>query len=417
MAKCALLYFSILISVGIAKAQTSDMAKGQVIDCTSRLSVSNATVEVYKDKKVIQTVTTDSSGRFSISLDSYIKPTSIRISRLNYHSLNVYLESLNNNKKHNQNDLGTFKLSPKITELREVVINRSKRYQDTTVIDLSKEKFERTFMVSNILTSNNGFYIDGAGQLFYKGKQVTDITADGGTFFGKNNLSVYENLPALILKNIQIVETNINSLTNITMIRPSVKVNLNIKEDYKKGEFGSGNLGIGTLKRYIASANLYKYKRNEQVSFAINSNNININASQLSEPSVMFSANGNNTVKIIPKIEYRNIYLKKLEVVTSLNAVIENRTITSESERKEKILNQQTKVYNSSKVKSLNIDQSSANLTYRMNPQNTIKANFNVDYAKADELDSLYYNIMFDTRQQISSLYKKRTNTKKNYLL
>ncbi|WP_165503630.1 outer membrane beta-barrel protein [Pedobacter hiemivivus] len=413
MVKCSfLLYFFIFLFTNQTKAQNLNIAKGKVIDYTSKSPIPNAIIQIYNDSKVVYKTSTDSLGFFSIPLNTLVEYTNLKIQNINYQPLNIPKPTIDSKKRSSQ-ALGIFELLTSSIQLKEVVIRKNKRYRDTTVIDLSKKKFERTIMISDILSGNNGFYIDGAGQLFYKGKQVTDVTVDGGTFFGRNNLNIYENLPALVLKDIQIVETDIDSLTNITMIRPLVKVNLSFKGDYKKGMFGSANLGLGTLTRYIVSTNLYRYKKSEQISFAINSNNINVNTSQPSEPSVMFSAGGNNTIKTIPKIEYRNVFLKKLEVMTSINAAIENKTSISELERKEEILNQQTRLYNSSKMRSLNIDQSSANLIYRINSQNTIKANFNIEYYKTNQSDTLDYNIRLDSLNTISNILKNRINTTK----
>ena len=86
-------------------------------------------------------------------------------------------------------------------------------------------------------------------------------------------------MPALTISNIQITETNVDSLTNVTLLKPVIKVNLVLKDQYKKGIFGNANAGVGSSNRYLANTGLYTYKNNEQISLALNSNNLNTNCS------------------------------------------------------------------------------------------------------------------------------------------
>ncbi|SMC70377.1 outer membrane beta-barrel protein [Pedobacter africanus] len=405
MAKCALLFLLIFISVDLAKAQTSEVMKGKVIDYNSSLPLASATIEVYKNKEVIQIAKTDSLGLFYLSTDKYKQHTSLRISQLNYHSLDVHRnqKSFDENEKQRKKDLGIFELNSKAIELKEVVIKRNKRYRDTTVIDLSNENFERSIMIDNLF-SQKGFYKDANGKLFYKGKPVSEVLVNGGDFFGKNNLSIYDKLPALVLKNIEVVETDIDSITQITLIRPTVKVNLNLKSAYQKGKFGNGAPGIGSRQRYFLATDNFSYRKKEQISLSAGVNNID-NPINLPEPIIRFSAMGNNTRRKFAKLTYSNAK-KKLEYGLSGMVKKEEKEFMSNSERTEEVIRQTSITKTTTASSSFMIEDLSTNLIYKIDSANKLKFRNTINYNQTTTIDTSDYD--FESESLKTSLYLRR---------
>ncbi|WP_157543837.1 outer membrane beta-barrel protein [Mucilaginibacter paludis] len=310
--------------------------------------------------------------------------------------------------------LGEYQISAKNLVLHEVKIKK-KRYNDTTRIDLSKRVFERSVMVSDLFSSQMGFSKDAKGQLYFKGKAVSDVLVNNGSFFGKNNMDIYSLLPALVINNIEVTESDIDSVTNTTMLRPTVKVNISLKDKFNKGKFGNANIGGGTLDRYLVNANLYTYRDKEQFSISANSNNVNIGDNLIGQPIVKFSTNSNYANANSLKLFYRNILFKKIEIEFTVKGNFENKDFRSESERQDQTIDQFSKVVNTIRSKTFGISETGFSLNYKIDPLNTIAFSQKLEYNKLKETDSLNYNISFNGNNTVSQQFKNRNIT--NYLL
>ncbi|MDP9078213.1 MAG: outer membrane beta-barrel protein [Bacteroidota bacterium] len=398
------IYFFLLLSTNIFAQETFT---GKVIDKETHSPIENSTVTVYQGDSIKYQTTSDSIGNFKVPGLYLRQDNTIKIHALNYTDLKTDIKKWGNNSN---NFLGTFSLVSKKISLEEVVVKSNKRYRDTTRIDLSKTKFERSVMIDDIFSNDFGLTKDVNGQLYYKGKPVSNIVVNGGDFFGKNNMDIYHLLPALILSRIEVVETNIDSTTNTTSLRPTITINLNLKEKYDKGKFGNANLGIGTANRGVANTDIFKYKNKEQISLTLNTNNINIGDNTMQEPNVSFSANGNNLTTNSTKFTYRNIYDNKIEVSFDVKGKIENKNIASESERQDETINAFSKTFSSSKTKSFDIDDTKLNINYKVDSLNSLNITqiFNHSYART--IDSSIYFIKLDSATISSDLNKLRSS-------
>jgi len=380
---------------------------GKVIAKEAGDPLDNVSINLYAGNKIIYSLVTDSAGEFKIWIDYYKQADYIILHKLNFDDVRLdNLKSLGNSGK--IINLGNIRLNIRNIQLDAVEIKSKKRYRDTTIIDLSKQVFERSVTIDDLLSSNYGFYKDSKGKLYYKGKLVTDLVVNGRDFFGKNNTDIYTLLPALILKNMQVIETNIDSITNITTLRPAIKLNLNFKEKYSSGKFGNASLGAGTAKRYLAATDLYTYKKNEQISVALNSNNINIGDSPPQEPAISFSSNGNNTTVSSTKFSYSNTIGKKIDVNFLAKGKIEDRKFISQSERQDEAIKQFSTIANNSASKSLAVTDARLNVRYSIDSLNTVNIVESFNYNRTNTRDSLKYQFKSDFLNTISNLYKKQ---------
>ena len=376
---------------------------GIVIDEVTNNPIKNANISIYSDKKKTGYFVSDSLGKFKIPINLLLVSNLLDVSMKDYHTFSSNLELTSVNIK---NELGEFRLKPEGINLNEVLIRKRKRYRDTTNIDFSDKKFERDIMIDDLFSKNIGFYKDNNGKLFYKGKPVTDLLVNGSDFFGKNNTEIYKNLPALILNNIEVIETDIDSLTNTTILNPAVKVNLKFKEKFNNGKFGNASLGIGTLKRYIGTVDLYTYKKDEQISLNLNSNNLNVGDS-FSEPRISFSGTSNNTLNYSSRITYRNLfYKKKIELGIYIKPKINQIKLQSESDRKDEEFNQFSNTFNSSKTKTFSLEGTNINLTYKIDSLNVLRFIQTLDYENNRKIDSVNYFINANNSLNISNLNK-----------
>lgn len=395
-----------LLTANIAGAQVATVT-GKAVDLNNGGPLDGANVMVLKGDSLMYHTVTDSTGRFSIPAGIYQQMDYLRITYLNYQDFKLARHPGSGTDM----DLGVLQLKPVGILLKEVKVTSAKRYTDTSKIDLSKRKFERSVMIDDLF-NQFGFSKDQEGHLFYKGKPVSSISVNGESFFGKNNHDVYTLLPALVLDNIQVVETNIDTMTNVTQLKPTVKVDLKFKDKYAKGKFGHANAGAGTTDRYLLNTDLFTYRRQEQVSLTLGSNNINAGQNLITPPSVSFSAGGNDILSHSAKLTYHNVFRKKLDVDLTLNGLQQDKVFTAQVNRNDQDINQVSHTVNKSNLKEFHLNDSFLTLNYHLDPLTTITLNqiFNLD--KTNLRDSANYDIRTDTLHTISDNFKiRRDNT------
>lgn len=393
--KIYLILFSLITCINLS-AQVPCL-NSKLIDENTYKPVENAIIKIHKKSAILYQTQSDSLGNFSLPL-FILKGSYLRIQASNYKEVIINCVS-------DKCLSDIVKMQSIYIQLDEVIVKANKRYRDTSKIDLSNQLFERSIMISDLFSGDIGFHKDRDGKLYYKGKPVSNLTVNGDNFFGNNNFDIYKLLPALTLENIEIVETNIDSLTNITMLKPVIKVNLKLKEKFDKGKFGNANIGLGTLQRNVATTDLYSYKNKQQISFALNSNNVNISDNLLQEPSVSFSTNSNNIAMNSSRATYRNI-IGKLEVNFRAKGKLSEKHFGSESERLDININQSSKTSNLSNSRFFNLSETSLDLNYKIDPFNVIYLNQAFDYNKVEQSDSTYYNINSNKIYTIFQLMK-----------
>jgi hypothetical protein len=408
--KALTLLFFLISTLSISKAQIGQNLMGEVIDLETRNKVSNAILEIYDGKNLLFSVITNPDGSFTIPSKFWNTNKSLKITGKNYYDLTVPIKDfkLKLDDLQPKNNLGYFEIKPKPINLKEVLVKARKRYRDTTVIQMSNQIFERSVMIDDIF-AQKGLYKGSNGQLYYNGKLVSEIVVNGSEFFGKNNLKIYDKIPALILDNIEITETNIDSTTNTTLLTPEIKVNLKIKEKYDKGKFGSTALGLGTRKRQLLNADVYTYRKQQQISLIGGVNNIGIQES-LGEPALGVSVSGNNANNRYLKFSYQNLFVKKIQLNFQSKVSNEDRRFFYESERNDEIVQQYSKTSSFSQNKTFNIDNFDLNINYRIDSLNSIKNTTSFRYSKSNYHDSLFYQIQ-SAQQLNQSLVSKQRNS------
>jgi hypothetical protein len=369
--------------------------------------VPNVSVHFYKGNNILYNTVSDSSGRV-IVIRNFTGWSYIKISSVGYRELHIKPKASDTllNKDFN---LGIIELHANSIQLQEVIIKSSRRYRDTTKIDFTEKKFERSVSVNDLLSQTKSFYKDAKGQLYYKGKLVSNMTVNGSDFFGRNNLEIYNLLPALTVNSIKIIETNIDSVTNATTLNSTIKVDLILKEKYNNGKFGNYSLGGGTRKRNLLQGTLYTYKKNEQLSIALNSNNVNLNDNSISAPSISFSPSSNNLTINSAKFNYSNKYKDKISVDLSLKANYNKNDYNSIIERQDESNQSFSKIFNSSITKSYNITDSKFLFNYKIDSLNSISASQNFGYSKDNSSDSANYIVTLKNLNSSSLLKKERS--------
>ena len=179
------------------------------------------------------------------------------------------------------NDLGTLKMKPITKELMEVVIRTAKAplsiRGDTIEYNASSFKVPAGSTVEDLLRRLPGIEVDADGNIKAQGKDVNKLYVDGKSFFGNDPKAATKALGAETISKVQVFNEKSEQakLTGIDDGKKEKAMNLELKEEFKKGAFGKITGAVGTENRWAARGNYNRFNKTEQASVLGFGNNIN----------------------------------------------------------------------------------------------------------------------------------------------
>jgi hypothetical protein len=178
-------------------------------------------------------------------------------------------------------DLNHIKIKPITKELLEVVIKTAKAplsiRGDTIEYNASSFKVPPGSSVEDLLRRLPGIDVDADGNIKAQGKDVKKVYVDGKTFFGSDPKSATKTLDAHTISKVQVFNEKSEQakLTGVEDGKKEKAMNLELKEEFKKGSFGKLTGAIGTSNRWAARGNYNRFNAKEQFSILGFGNNIN----------------------------------------------------------------------------------------------------------------------------------------------
>ena len=183
-------------------------------------------------------------------------------------------------------DLGDLKLKPITRELMEVVVRTAKApltiKGDTIEYNASSFKVPPGSTVEDLLRKLPGVQVDQDGNIKAQGQDVKRVTVDGKNFFGSDPKQATKNLQAEAITKVQVFNDKSEQakLTGIDDGKKEKTVNLELKEEFKKGGFGKANVAAGPASNNVsaraeAKASYNKFNAKHQFSLVGLGNNTN----------------------------------------------------------------------------------------------------------------------------------------------
>jgi hypothetical protein len=183
------------------------------------------------------------------------------------------------------NDLGTVAIKPIAKELFEVVIREAKApltiRGDTIEYDATTFKAPPGSTVEDLLRRLPGIEVDASGNLKTQGKDVKRVYVDGKTFFGDDPKGATKNLDANAVSKVQVFDEK-SEQSKLTGVDDGVKekaMNLELKEEFKKGSFGkltaAGGIDENGGGHWAGRGSFNRFNKTSQLSFIAYGNNIN----------------------------------------------------------------------------------------------------------------------------------------------
>lgn len=275
----SLLLPALFLLFGTLNAQNPSYVtiKAVVVD-TANATVPFASVLLLnpQDSTLLKFMTTDAKGEFAFKNVKNI-PYLLKISYISYFPLLKYLPE----SSEAVTDLGQIKIKPITQELMEVVVRTAKAplhiRGDTIEYDASTFKVPPGSTVEDLLRRLPGIDVDAAGNIKAQGKDVKRLYVDGKSFFGSDPKAATKNLGAETISKVQVFneKSEQTKLTGVDDGKREKAMNLELKEEFKKGSFGKVTAAVGNIGRWAGRGNYNRFNEKQQLSFIAYGNNIN----------------------------------------------------------------------------------------------------------------------------------------------
>ncbi|URM38652.1 outer membrane beta-barrel protein [Flavobacterium anhuiense] len=319
-----------------ANAQNNIVVKGTVVDINSQLPLELATVyfTAVKDSTIIEYATTDKNGNFIINTKKFDKPVFLKVNYTGYQAYFEEQKGLTESK-----DFGKLYMLENANVLNEVVIKSEAPpitiKKDTLEFNAGSYKVRPDANVETLLKQLPGFDIDNTGKITVNGREVNQVLVNGKAFFDKDGAIAIKNLPADIIKKVQVSDfkTKKEELAKQESTSDYSSINITIDEKKNKGYFGKVLGGYGSDERYESSLMMNFFKNKQKISVLASSNNINSTGFSMDEVfdnmgggrnakggSQGASSGGKGiTQSTLAGINYSDDWTKDLEFMSSYN--------------------------------------------------------------------------------------------------
>ena len=278
----ALCFFAVRLHGQNAPNPTRITIQGRSVDSSSApLASSTVMLLSPKDSSLVNFMRADEKGAFTfknVKAGTYI----LKISFVGYIPYNTVVKSASDAVI----DLGPLVLKPITRELMEVVVRTAKApltiKGDTIEYNASSFKVPPGSTVEDLLRKLPGVQVDQDGNIRAQGQTVEKVTVDGKSFFGRDPKLATKNLQAESISKVQVYndKTEQSKLTGVEDGKKEKTVNLELKEEFKKGGFGKVTAGAGPASndlpaRAEVKANYNKFDSKQQFSVIGLGNNTN----------------------------------------------------------------------------------------------------------------------------------------------
>lgn len=265
--------FVLLLCSMIASAQLK--VKGKIADINQN-PIPDVTVLLtkLKDSTLIAYGASNAEGKYELELNPVKDSVSLSFTLEGYTEYKLKFPHL---KEHKTIEDITLEEDNILSELVIVTDVPLRVKNDTLEYNASSFKVNVDANVEALLKKLPGIEIDAQKRITAHGKPVSQILVNNKPFFNRDGSVALQNLPANIIKKIQVTDykTKEEEYTGEKAKSNEASINLVIDEENNKGFFGKLMGGYGTNDRYEASGMVNYFKGDTKLSVLTSSNNIN----------------------------------------------------------------------------------------------------------------------------------------------
>ncbi|MES2650780.1 MAG: outer membrane beta-barrel protein [Bacteroidota bacterium] len=149
--------------------------------------------------------------------------------------------------------------------------------KDTIEFNADAFKTQADASLEDALKTMPGMEVDKDGGITFNGRKIDRVLVGGKDFFGNDPKTATQNLPKDIIKKIQVIEKKTDDaiFKGIDDGKRENILNVELKDDKKKGVFGNIAAGKAGGSLYDASININRFNDKRQFSIISMANNIN----------------------------------------------------------------------------------------------------------------------------------------------
>lgn len=272
-------FISLSVVAQTGTKSTDGYVQGAVYDGKTREVIPSTSIRILSvDSVYIQGTATDEKGKFKmpISVGNYI----LEASFIGY---KTFLQNFNISPINSSYISDTIFLQEAEYMLKAAVIEAKVPdivvKGDTIEYTAGAYSSQESDMLQDIIQNIPGIEIDANGNITANGKPVKKILVDGKEFFGNDIPMALSNLPANMIKKLQLYKeaSEESKITGFKDKDPDQVINLVVKDELKQSIFGDIKAGYGSNDKYANKATV-NYMRNEnQISLVGEMNNVNDN--------------------------------------------------------------------------------------------------------------------------------------------
>ena len=254
-------------------AVNSQSIFGKVVDKNNSKPIFNATVQLTDSiGKTLLYVVTNSQGTFELNYPGSLPKVWIKVSYFGYETYRKELQ-----KPFSKELL--IPLKEKINTLNEIVVKSDfKEFRvkkDTVSYNLKALRDSTEVNLEDLVKKLPGLEINDNGKIEYQNKEIDKVMIDGNEFFGNKHQIATKNLPADVVKGIELL-TNHQNFESIKGFNNKGKIVLNIqlKDDFKNEIVGNIEGNYGAVDKYLGHLNLFNFFSQGNLSLVSDYNNI-----------------------------------------------------------------------------------------------------------------------------------------------
>ncbi len=250
--------------------------KGTVKDSSENKMLKNAVISLLKPTDSILVKYTRSADNGTFLLEK-IKPGKyiIEVSYPGYATFSDIVES----KDGDVTNLNFINIIPKAKLLEEIVIQQKvaaiRIKGDTTEFKADSFKVGPNANVQELLKKLPGLQVNSKGEITAQGQKVEKVLVDGEEFFSDDPAVVTQNLRADIVDKVQVFDKKSEQaeFTGVDDGEKKKTINLELKEDKKKGYFGKVEAGSDFDKYRSGKVMINSFKKKQKIAAYITHNN------------------------------------------------------------------------------------------------------------------------------------------------
>ena len=258
---------------GSLYAQKTDIAF-KVINHVDSLALAKASIILIRDQDsaFLGFGITDSAGKYTFSKLKLKSGNSFIVSSLGFVPVKIPAKPTDSALIHH-----LVALVPDTSLLADVIVQSATAVRmkgDTLEYNTDFFKTMPNAVVEELLKKLPGIEFRNNDEIYADGQRVSKITVDGKDFFSSDPKVLLKNLPAELIKKVQIVDEK-NTVATETRQKEDIPkiINLKLKKAVRQGILGKIFAGYGTDKRYETGGLLNLFRDTLQVSLIGTSNN------------------------------------------------------------------------------------------------------------------------------------------------